>query len=362
MSKSKFSHFSHIEKIKRKKNDAKSREEFYRLDKNEMISDFESSFLKKIKKRINSFHINTYPEINDVYKKLAKSLKVSSDNIILTSGSDLGIKNCFELFVRKKNEVITINPTYGMVSVYAKLFQAKQIKINCEKNLRINTLKILKKINHKTSLVVIANPNSPTGSVISQQNIIQILSKAKENNCYVLIDECYYHYYGQTSLNLISRFSNLIISRSFSKIGLAGCRIGFLISNKALRRKLYKFRPFYEITSFSVLLLNEFLENKNITKKYIQQTKRGKLYLAKYFIKKNIFFFSTSTNFILIILKNRKVTNKLFNQLLKNRILVTIEKNIPHYKYVIRFTVGPAYIMRKVIKVIDKIISNKPSF
>ena len=123
--------------------------------------------------------------------------------------------------------------------------------------------------------------------------------------------------------------------------------------------KLYKFRPFYEITSFSVLLLNEFLENKKIIKKYIQRAKRGKQYLAKYFIKKNIYFFLTSANFILIILENRKITNKLFKQLLKKRILVIIEKNIPHYKYVIKFTVGPVYIMKKVVKAIDKIISNK---
>ena len=359
MTEKKFSHFSHIEKIGRKNHDLKSREKFYRLDKNEMISDFERSFLKKVKRKINSFHINAYPDIGDVYKKLAKNLKVSSDNIILTSGSDLAIKNCFELFVRKKNEVITINPTYGMVNVYSKLFQAKQIKINYEKDLSINASKILKKINHKTSLIVIANPNSPIGSVIDHKNITKILSKAKENNCYVLIDECYYHYYGKTCINLIRRFSNLIVSRSFSKIGLAGCRIGFLVTNKPLRRKLYKFRPFYEITSFSVLLLNEFLENKKIIKKYIQQAKKGKQYLAKYFIKKNIYFFLTSANFILIILENRKITNKLFKQLLKKRILVIIEKNIPHYKYVIKFTVGPVYIMKKVVKAIDKTISNK---
>lgn len=352
----KFSHFSHIEKIWRKNHNLKSREKFYRLDKNEMVTDFEISFLKKIKKKISSFHINAYPNINEVYKKLAKNLKVNSDNIILTSGSDLAIKNCFELFVRKENEIITINPTYGMINVYSKLFQAKQIKINYEKDLSIDVSKVLKKINRKTSLVVIPNPNSPIGSVINHKNIIKILSKAKKNNCYVLIDECYYHYYGQTCLNLISRFSNLVISRSFSKIGLAGCRIGCLITNKNLRKKLYKFRPFYEITSFSVLLLSEFLENKNIIKKYAQQAKKGKQYLEKYFIKKNIYFFSTSANFILIVLKNKKVVNKLFNQLLKNRILVIIEKNIPYYKHVIKFTVGPEYIMKKVTNAIDNII------
>jgi len=359
MTEKKFSHFSHIEKIWRKNHILKPREKYHRLDKNEMISNFEKPFLNKIKKKIKSFHINTYPNINDVHKKLAKSLKVGSDNIILTSGSDLAIKNCFELFVRKNNEVITINPTYGMINIYSKLFQAKQIQINYEKDLTINISKILKKINRKTSLIVIPNPNSPIGSVIDQKNIIKILSKAKKNNCYVLIDECYYHYYEKTSLNLIRRFSNLVISRSFSKIGLAGCRIGFLITNKPLRSKLYKFRPFYEITSFSVLLLNEFLENKNIMKKYAQETKKGKQYLEKYFTKNNIYFFPTAANFILIVLKNKNITNKIFNQLLKNRILVVVEKNIPHYKNVIKFTVGPEQMMRKVVKAINKVVENQ---
>lgn len=356
MSEKKFSHFSHIDKIWRKNQVLKNREKYFRLDKNEMISNFEKPFLNKIKKKLKSFHINAYPNLNDVYKKLSKFLNFSVENIILTSGSDLAIKNCFELFVRKNNEVITLNPTYGMINIYSKLFQARQIKINYEKDLTINPENILNKINKKTSLIVIPNPNSPIGSIMSQTDIIKIILKAKKNNCYVLVDECYYHYYKKTSVNLIKRFNNLIISRSFSKIGLAGCRIGFLITNKNLRKKLYKFRPFYEITSFSTLLLDEFLNDKNLLIKYAEKAKKGKKFLEKYFNKKDIFYFSTSANFILIVLNNKIITKRIFKELLKSRILVVVEKNIPHYKNVIKFTVGPEFLMRKVVKAIDRVI------
>ena len=87
----------------------------------------------------------------------------------------------------------------------ASFFLAKQIKINCEKDLTFNHKKICKHINKKTSLVIIANPNSPTGKIINKKEILIILKKAKKNNCYVLIDECYYDYCKETTLNLIKK-------------------------------------------------------------------------------------------------------------------------------------------------------------
>ena len=76
----------------------------------------------------------TYPNLKNLYNLISKKNKVRKENIIITAGSDIAIKNCFELLVQKNDEVITIHPTYGMVDVYAKLFEAKQKKIFYKKN------------------------------------------------------------------------------------------------------------------------------------------------------------------------------------------------------------------------------------
>jgi histidinol-phosphate/aromatic aminotransferase/cobyric acid decarboxylase-like protein len=98
------------------------------------------------------------------------------------------------------------------------------------------------------------------------------------------------------------------------------------------------------------------LNNKNLVIKYAEKAKKGKKFLEKYFIKNDIFYFSTAANFILMVLNNKIITKRIFEELLKNRILVVVEKNIPHYKNVIKFTVGPEFLMRKVVKAIDRVI------
>ena len=239
--KKKFDSFKYIKKIKRKKNNLINRDLFLRLDKNEMTSSLSNFFLNKIRKKINTHTLTTYPEINKIYKLIAKKNKINEKSIIITAGSDIAIKNCFELFVKKGSNIITTQPTYGMVDVYSKLFQARQIKISFDKNLELKTNHLISKINRKISLIIIANPNSPTGKVIKKNEIIKILNIAKKNNVYVLIDECYFDYSGETCLKLINKYNNLIISRSFSKSGLAGCRIGYLVSSPKVSALLYKF-------------------------------------------------------------------------------------------------------------------------
>ena len=286
----KFDFFKNLKKIKRKKNDLINRDLSLRLDKNEMTSSLTNFFLSKIKKKIDTHTLTTYPEVNKIYKLIAKKNGVDEKSIVVTAGSDIAIKNCFELFVEKNSQVISAQPTYGMVNVYSKLFQAKQVKISFDKNLELKTDNLIKKISKKISLIIIANPNSPTGKIIRKDQIMKILNIAKKNNVYVLIDECYFDYSGETCLNLIKKYKNLIVSRSFSKSGLAGCRIGYLISNTKISQLLYKFRPLYEISNFSVKALELFLKYK-IGENYSKELKKGKNLLIKFFKKKNINFF-----------------------------------------------------------------------
>jgi histidinol-phosphate aminotransferase len=356
--KKKFDSFKYIKKIKRKKNNLINRDLFLRLDKNEMTSSLSNFFLNKIRKKINTHTLTTYPEINKIYKLIAKKNKINEKSIIITAGSDIAIKNCFELFVKKGSNIITTQPTYGMVDVYSKLFQARQIKISFDKNLELKTNHLISKINRKISLIIIANPNSPTGKVIKKNEIIKILNIAKKNNVYVLIDECYFDYSGETCLKLINKYNNLIISRSFSKSGLAGCRIGYLVSSPKVSALLYKFRPLYEISNFSVKVLELFLKYK-IGEKYFKELKRGKSLLIKFFEKKEINFFQSSTNFLLIKLESRKNIKIISKYLKKSNILFTVEKNIPHHKFVIRFTLGPIKEMKFLINRLSYIYEKK---
>jgi len=351
----KFKKFKSLKNIERKRNPLYSRLKKIRLEKNERVSDYSSDFLKKIKLNLKSEHISAYPEVEEIYKLLAKKLSVSSDMIVLTAGSDIAIKNCFELLISPGDEVITLNPTYGMVDVYSKLFQAKQIKINYDKNLVLDKTKLFKSINNKTNLVILANPNSPTGTIIGEKLILKIIKLCKKYNSYVLIDECYFGYYSKSMINHIKNYNNLIVSRSFSKIGLAGCRIGYLVASKKTSKMLYKFRPFYELTSFSCLVLKQILKDVKIFKNYIRETLAGKLFLMKNLKKLKFQFFLTNTNFILIKLKSEVIKKKLIKIFAKENILVLGESKLPEGHKILRITLGPKQYMKKVVNQLRRI-------
>lgn len=350
----KFKKFKSLNLLERKRNPINSRMNKIRLEKNERVSNYDSKFLYQIRKSLLSENISAYPEVEEIYVLLAKRLSISPDMLVITAGSDLAIKNCFELLISPGDEVVTLNPTYGMVDVYSKLFQAKQKKINYDKNLNLDHTKLLKSINKKTNLVVIANPNSPTGTIIDQKILLKIIKLCKKLNSYILIDECYFGYYSKTVIKYVRSYDNLIVSRSLSKIGMAGCRIGYLIASKKTAKMLYKFRPFYEISSFSCLVFKQILKNKKTLKNYISETKVGKNYLIKNFKKLKIKFYPTNTNFILVKLSSKKIKEKIIKSFAKENILVMGEGKLPKGDKILRITLGPKHYMKKVINIFNK--------
>ena len=174
---------------------SKTRLDHIRLDKNERADTHRNLFFNKLKNNITSDLISAYPEFDKIYKKLSRKLKVSPHNIVFTkSWSDQAIKNTFELFYEKNKEVITIDPTFAMVDIYCKIFKTKQLKIGYDKNFQLRLKDIYEAINKNTSLLILANPNSPTGTLIKKDHLIKIIKKARRYGVKVLLDEAYHEF------------------------------------------------------------------------------------------------------------------------------------------------------------------------
>ena len=352
----KFDYFKKLDQVDRKKHPIKTRSFKLRLDKNERISQFSHKFFNSFKRKLNSEDITKYPELNKSYELLAKKLKISKDCILLTSGSDIAIRTCFETYANSSSEVVTISPTYGMVDVYASIYLTKQKKVFFDNNLNLNVNKIIQCINKNTSLVIIANPNSPTGTLINKVDMLKILKKTKKFKAYILIDECYFDYSKKSFIKELKNFSNLIICRSFSKSGLAGERVGYLVSNKKNIFRMSKFRPMYEISSLSAKFLEHSLLNYWETKNYLKEVLVSKKNFEKQLKEMGLKVFNSSTNFILVDFLKKEKKNKVLKTLIKNDILVTEERAIPGDHQIIRFSIGPKKYMSTVVNIIKKIV------
>ena len=354
---SKHNNFQYIDKIFRKKSNEVDRVKYFRFDRNERIAPFPNKFLNKLKKNLKSEHLTSYPNFKTLYNLISKDLKLNKNNLLLTAGSDIAIKKCFELLIKKNDHIITIYPTYGMVDVYAKIFRANQKKIYYKEQLNLDISKILKNINRKTKLIILANPNSPTGTIIEQKNLLNIIKKASSMNAFVLIDECYYGFYKETFAKKIHKFKNLIISRSLSKAyGLAGCRIGYLISNKNLIKRFIKLKSMHEISYFSAYTAESFFKNRKVVNDYIFEVKNGLIYFKNFLNKHQLYYFNTYANFILVDFKNQKIFKKMLKEAKKMKILIHGEPNLPGCRNFIKFTLGPINYMKIIEKLILKCI------
>ncbi len=346
--------------IFRIKDGKQSRLDFIRLDKNERSNSHEKKFLLKLKKNINSNLVSAYPEFYKIYNLVSKKYKLNKENFVFTAGSDQALKNTFELFYKKNKKVITIHPTFAMVDIYCKIFQAKQIKITYDKNLKLNFNNLYKSINKKISLILVANPNSPTGTILEKNLIEKILIKANKFNIKVLIDEAYFEFSKYNCLNLIKKYKNLIIIRTFSKMfGIAGLRCGYVVSNKEIIKEYFAIKPMYEINSIAVKAIELLLEKNKIIKEYLNEMREGESY-AKMFCKKNNYkFIKCNANFFHISFNFDP--KKIQNYLLKNKILVKGGPGVINYENYLRISFANkstiVKILNKIKKYLDKQIN-----
>ena len=326
-----------------------------RLDKNEHITGLPEQLVHDALSNVNPETISSYPEVRPLYQKLAKSLKISEENLMLSAGSDPAIKSLYELFVKEGDNVILQKPTYAMFHVYAEMFGAMSINIEYDSKLNFDTDLLLNKISDEVQMIAIANPNSPTGTVIEENLLEDIIKKAAKSGVVVLIDEAYYPFYEETMISYINHYENLVISRTFSKAyGLAGLRLGYLVGGKNIIQLLMKVRPMYEITGIAAHFGCYILDHETLIQNYVKETKEGNHYLVGEFKKMGYESYPTEANFVHIKIPDVKIRKFIINQLSDNNILVSGQQNHP-FQDCIRISTGPVSEMKKVIKCIGKL-------
>ncbi len=328
------------------------------LDKNENTHPKLVKLYQNILRNIKPIHISTYPELGSLYKKISSHENLSSKNIIFSHGSDGCIKNIFEGFIKKNQKVLTLSPTFVMYDIYPKIFNLNHLKFdyNFSKNgPKIDLKNLIKKVKkEKPKFLCIANPNSPTGTIIEEVNIHKLIKVCKSVKCFLLIDEAYYGFYNNTSKKFIKRYDNVFIIRSLSKAwGLAGLRLGYIISNKKNIEVINKIRPMYEINTFGAEFLKLLLDKKYFVKLklIIKEMINAKYLFYKFLKKNNIKYFLSHGNFVHFKIKqNRK---KIIHNLSKLSYFRLSEKHkcLDNYS---RITLTSENNIKKIIRILKK--------
>lgn len=340
-----------IEKVWRTSPDEKTRLNKLRLDKNEYISAFSPDFWKDAIGSIDEEMVHAYPEVFPLYERLARFHGLVVENLLLTAGSDAAIRHCYEAFVSSGNRVIYLEPTFAMVTVYGALFGAEMMGVKYDSRLQIDVEKLIAAIDDNTALIIIANPNSPTGSYMTNDVIARITENALRYRVPVLVDEAYYGFCRHSALEIMGRHRNLIVARTFSKVsGMAGLRVGYAVGHPEVINLLTKFRPMYEVNSIGIMFACKMLDNWHIAEEYGRKTIEGRKRFSEFLAGCGLPVIDTETNFLHVdfgVLKEPIVT-----ALAAEGVLVRGMLNIEGLENYTRFTVGPWEVMSRVAEII----------
>lgn len=324
-----------------------SRKAFLRLDMNENPDGMPEEFFRKAVEQVTAEDAAMYPELFALHEQIAAIHKVRKENVLILNGTDEGLKSIFEVFGAEGKEFVSVYPTFEMYKVYAQMYGMKCRFIGYTQELTVSVSEIVEAISDETAIVSILNPNNPIGNAFTEKEAVQILDKAKEKGAIVVIDEAYYHYYGNSFVELAKKYENAILLRTFSKLcAMAGCRIGYLIASSEIVELVDKVRPSAGVNVFAVQIASALWKHPEVIEELKSREREGRQYLLEELKKMNYEIFPGNGNYILF--KPNHSSREIYDALKERGILVKIY-SFPVLKDYVRVTTAGKDNMKKFI-------------
>ena len=335
-----------------------------KLNANENPYGLPEEIIEEILRKAKNLEYSRYPNANSV--KLSEIVSsfwsLTRDNIVIGNGSDELIDYLIKAFSEKGRRIITTAPSFAMYKIYSIINGSNFVQIPLsQSNFSLNEDKVLEEAKKEdSSIVFIAYPNAPTGNYFAEDKIIKII---EESGCLVVVDEAYYEFGEKTFVPLISQYDNLVILRTFSKAySLASLRVGYLLSNPEIINEVRKVKSPFNVNTFSQLAAQAVFENKEILKDSIEKIIKERERLINRINELPSFKAHPSrTNFVLVEVGSKENTDLVYNNLLKQGILVQTVSD-PAFstsRYFLRITVGNKEENDILIKGLENVSKNR---
>lgn len=321
------------------------RYENLRLDKNENTAGFTQSVIEDMMRGITPAFLAAYPEPARLYRKIAASHGVDVDNVLITAGSEMAIRYLFEAYLEEGDEIVVLNPSFAMFEVYAKICGATIVWVDFDRGFHVESKAVLERIGPRTKIIAIANPNNPTGTVMSQEDLLCIVREGAAHGALVLVDEAYFYFYPETVAPHCRAHENLVVTRTFSKAcGLAGVRLGYALSSPDVIKEMSKLQPIDHASNFALKLGEYLVDHNELVLAYVREVEKGKALLLTELAVLGLKAHGGAANFVLIDLGARH--DEIVERLTAQGILVSHSLRFPFETGYVRVTVGPEGQMR----------------
>ncbi|HZK34749.1 MAG TPA: histidinol-phosphate transaminase [Bacillota bacterium] len=264
------------------------------------------------KELLDGIEYQYYPDTNadGLRGAIASRLKVERENILIGNGSDELLQIISTAFAGEGDKVLCPSPGFGMVSYYTKLAGATPVNYDLDDRFQYSIAGIQQAIAaHRPKILHICTPNNPAGCIMP---IADIVALAQGFDGVVVVDEAYYEFWGESMVPMIDKCPNVVVLRTFSKaFGIAGLRVGYLISNKSLTGEIYKIKSPYNVNTFSQRVAELLLKHIGVYEDRVYKTKRAREELFKALAGlKGVNPYPSQANFILVKVANSQAVYK----------------------------------------------------
>lgn len=305
-----------------------------------------------------------YPDGNgfDLKQALGHRLGVTSDMITLGNGSSDILQFIMQVFVDRDSEVIFSQHSFAIYPILTQMMGATPV-VTPAKDWGNDLDAILAAITDKTRVIFIANPNNPTGTWLGQEQLSAFMAQVPDE-VIVVLDEAYYEYAsfpetGATDyangLQLLPQHSNLLITRTFSKVyGLAGLRVGYGISDPQISNLMNRVRPPFNVNSLALAAATAALADEEHLKQSVSMNARGLQQLGEGFHTMGLEYIPSAANFIALNVGREGLP--VYDALLHEAVIVRPVANYQMPDY-LRITVGTEQQNSAFLDALKKVLS-----
>lgn len=299
--------------------------------------------------------LNRYPDPQQLeLKRSISGLRAQKvENLFLGNGSDEGIDLLFRVLCEPgKDNVITVDPTYGMYAVCAKINHVERKSVLLRDDFSLDADAVLEAVDKHTKVIFLCSPNNPTANSLDQEALLKIIDTV---HCLVVVDEAYIDFSKEEGmLSYVPVKQNLVVLQTLSKAwGMAGIRLGMLFAHPDLIAYLSKVKYPYNI---SVLTLKEALAglaDVSQSKKWVSQILEERELMASQLKEMDLILEvkASDANFLLV-----KVDDPLsvYDFLMKEGIIVRDRSSVPLCQGCLRITVGSPHENRLFVDTLRK--------
>jgi histidinol-phosphate aminotransferase len=292
------------------------------------------------------------PDADELRDEFARKLGdgFTRSNIFVANGSDEIFTLLFRGFIEKDGLAAFSYPSYSLYYTMAEANSIPFEKIPSSADFTIDLAPFAKK---NYNLIILCSPNNPTGRTIPDADIAALAGKSK---ALIVVDEAYGDFYGESAVDLVRRFDNIIVTRSFSKsYSLAGLRVGIAIANPDIIRGFLKIKDSYNVNRLSQAGALAALKDEKGFRYNVQMIRNNKEYLEERLTELGFEIIPSKANF-LFVRHPQAPAATLYQELKERKILIRHFKGAMQEDY-IRITVGSMMEVKKVAESLSEILS-----